>query len=249
MEKIALQMYSLRSLTPGNMIPVLKQVKAMGYDGAEFAGYDGLSARELKAAMDKIGLVTAGSHVGYDQLTQNLEDVIAYSQTLGADYIVCPGARPKPGEDAASGWFRIAGEFNEIGKQVADAGMWFGYHNHSYEFDPVGDTCPEYILFDNVDPVFVKMQLDTCWVENAGVSALSVMEKYPAHCRLLHIKELRRVGEAGDLPVGQGCIDFPAIIAKGKKLGVTWYTIEYEAEADDLLDNIAESLRYLRNIT
>ena len=53
--------------------------------------------------MDKIGLVTAGSHVGYDQLTQNLEDVIAYSQTLGADYIVCPGARPKPGEDAASG--------------------------------------------------------------------------------------------------------------------------------------------------
>ena len=37
--------------------------------------------------------------------------------------------------------------------------------------------------------------------------------------------------------------------SQGKKLGVTWYTIEYEVEADDLLDNIAESLRYLRNIT
>ena len=48
MEKIAFTNVFVTFPTPGNMIPVLKQVKAMGYDGAEFAGYDGLSARNRK---------------------------------------------------------------------------------------------------------------------------------------------------------------------------------------------------------
>ena len=249
MEKIALQMYSLRSMTKGNMIPVLEQVAKMGFDGAEFAGYDGLPAKELRKALDGMGMVAAGSHIAYELLRDSLSAVIDYSLEMGESYIVCPGVHVEKDAGYRDGWKRIAEEFNAIGEKVKAAGMIFGYHNHSHEFETYDGVRPYDLLFQNVCPELVKMQLDTCWVENAGYSAVDTMKLYAKHFQLLHIKELTKPGEPGDLPVGKGCIDFPAIIALGKEMGCSWYTIEYEAEGPQLLADIRESIRYLRSIT
>ena len=60
--KIGLQLYSVRDDMEKDMDLTLKQVKEMGYDCVEFAGYFGKSAEEVKAILDKYGLEAVSVH-------------------------------------------------------------------------------------------------------------------------------------------------------------------------------------------
>ena len=252
MAKIGLQMYSIRTVE-GDLLDRLEKVAAMGFDGVEFAGFDGLDAEIVKAKLDELGLECIGTHTGIDALRADLEAQIAYHEVIGASYINCPGARPAnlegTTEEKIAAWKELAAEFNEIGKAAAEAGMTFCYHNHSFEFEPLGDTCPEEIIFDNTDPAYVKVELDTCWIENTGRLSVDFMDKYADAMELLHIKELTAVGDPTAKIIGQGCIDFPAVIAKGNEVGIKALIIEHEGLEGDILGDVKAGLDYLRSIT
>lgn len=251
MKKIALQLYSLRVPAQEDFIGTIKTAAKLGFYGVEFAGYHDIPAKELRKVLDGEGLVGAGSHVGYQILTENLDQAIEDALTLGLDNFACPGAHPTADETHHDGWMRIADEFMKIGAKCKEAGLDFAYHNHSGEFQVVDGEMAHEILFDNTDPAYVKMQLDTCWVENAGIKAVDWMNKYAPALKLLHIKELTAVGDPTALPVGDGCVDFPPIVELGKKLGVKWYTIEHEDKTTDfakLYADIEKGRRYLDSI-
>ena len=62
--KIGLQLYSVRDCIHSgeDFRKVLKEVKGMGYEGVEFAGYAGLTPEEIKDALDESGLIAVSSH-------------------------------------------------------------------------------------------------------------------------------------------------------------------------------------------
>jgi len=246
--KIALQMYSIRACEPQDLLLRLEKVKEMGFDAVEFAGFGNYDAQTLRNKLDAVGLVCQGSHTMVEQILADPEGVLSFHKTLGASTIVCPFHKAPDGGDAKAHWLQYAKTLNEAGKLVAAAGMQFGYHNHSHEFADIGGTCAEDIIFQNTDPAYVKMQLDTCWVENAGFSAVDVMNEYKSALSMLHIKELTAVGDPTAKIVGTGCIEFPAIVALAKKLGVQWYTIEHEATEGDIYGDITKGLHHLRNL-
>ena len=64
--KIAVQLYSVRDCinSAEDFMRVLEEVKAMGYEGVEFAGYHGVDAATIKAKLDELGLVAVGAHIG-----------------------------------------------------------------------------------------------------------------------------------------------------------------------------------------
>ena len=65
-------------------------------------------------------------------------------------------------------WKWNADLFNKFGKQVADAGMVFGYHNHSAEFKKFdGKTAFDH-LFAMTDAKYVKIEMDIGWVAVGG---------------------------------------------------------------------------------
>ncbi|MHC4252447.1 MAG: sugar phosphate isomerase/epimerase family protein, partial [Planctomycetota bacterium] len=63
---IALQLYSVRGDCGKDFDGALERVAKMGYKGVEFAGYKkyGGKPKELKARLDDLGLVAAGTHIG-----------------------------------------------------------------------------------------------------------------------------------------------------------------------------------------
>ena len=65
---IAVQLYSVRDDMGADPIATLQKIKDMGYDGVEFAGLAGLTAAEMKATCEKIGLTPISAHVGIDDL-------------------------------------------------------------------------------------------------------------------------------------------------------------------------------------
>lgn len=52
---IGYQVYSAREDAAKDLLGTLKALKAMGYDGVEFAGFYGHTAEEVKARLDEVG--------------------------------------------------------------------------------------------------------------------------------------------------------------------------------------------------
>ena len=65
---IALQLYSVRDDCARDLPATLAAVAKMGYEGVEFAGYHGRSAKELRQLLDDLGLRCCGTHIGLHTL-------------------------------------------------------------------------------------------------------------------------------------------------------------------------------------
>ena len=81
---VAVQMYTLREESEKDFAGTLKKVAELGFDGVEFAGYGGLSVKEVKIILDDLGLRAAASHIPLEQLETNLSQVIEDMKILGS---------------------------------------------------------------------------------------------------------------------------------------------------------------------
>ena len=89
--KVGIQLYSLRDELAKDMDATLKRVKEMGYDYVEFAGFYDKSAEEIKALLDKHGLIAVSMHQSLDPyLSENAEEFISFVKTLGIKYSAVP---------------------------------------------------------------------------------------------------------------------------------------------------------------
>src|ERR1700730_5562449 len=113
MDPIALQLYSIKELTEADFIGTLEKVAKIGYDGVEFAGYFNTSAKDLKKVLNDLGLKAAGSHVGIEALTSDLELSIAYALEIESPYIICPGI-PDEMRSNKDDYLKTADLFNKI---------------------------------------------------------------------------------------------------------------------------------------
>ena len=89
---IALQLYSVRNDSAKDFAGTVRKVAKMGYEGVEFAGYHGKSAKELRALVDDLGLKVAGTHIGLDTLLgDEFKKTVEFNEALGNRYLIVPG--------------------------------------------------------------------------------------------------------------------------------------------------------------
>ncbi|NLA57767.1 MAG: sugar phosphate isomerase/epimerase [Firmicutes bacterium] len=244
---IGLQLYSLREAAAQDFIGVLKVVADMGYEGVEFAGYGGLKASQLRTILDDLGLKAVGSHVGFQQLDQELNQVIDFNLELGNHYIICPAPpRELIADGTADDWRALAEKLTEIGMKVKDQGLQLGYHNHSWEFKTFDGEYALDILFANVKPEFVVAEIDLGWTFHAGVDPVSYMQKHKGRCPLVHVKDFKKDGPQTE--VGTGDVDLAGIVAKAPEVGVQWFVIETEEYNMDPKDSVRVGLENLRAV-
>ncbi len=240
--KIAVQLYSIRDRIQSgeDMLNVLGKVKALGYDGVEFAGYQGLDAATLKAKLDEVGLVAIGTHTGMDALkAENIEATLDYHATLGCqDVGVGGGPHGSPEETANScAILRYANE------QAQKRGMRVYYHNHTREFEPFADGSLAMDSFLNA--AFVE--IDTYWSFCAGVENYGYIKEHQERIIHLHIKD----GSGKESRVlGQGDCDIPSVVKAAKEIGLEWLIVENETDSatTSSLDEIGSCLAYLKSV-
>lgn len=222
--KVALQLWSVKEACQQDFIGTLKLVKEMGYDGVEFAGYYGLSATELSAILTELDLAVAGSHIGYDQIVENLDEVIAYEKAIGNERIICPYVAADTFEE----WQERFAAFREAQEKIAAAGLTLIYHNHSHEFTAIPDKS---ILEEMVAAVpGIKLEVDTYWVQHAGLNVVEWLLENRQSVALLHIKEMLIVdGEKESTEIGTGILPIASYVNVAKELDLPWLIVEQEA--------------------
>lgn len=223
--KVALQLYSLKDYIGGDkkrktkgvgLEKGLADVRAIGFEGVEFAGYYGFKPCELKKMLADNGLKVCGTHVSNDQYgfdvkkgTFNpdvLKKTCAFETAYGNTLIICPGGgNIPPGASWSTGRggepCKPSKEIDEFTKKLVELynkaavvaktmGCKIGLHNHTWEHGIKmmdGTSFWDYFFTNTCQDVC--MEQDVGWSTCAGVDCCEQYVKYPFRSPTLHAKE------------------------------------------------------------
>lgn len=230
---IAVQMYTLRNA--GSLDQQLKIVHDAGVHAVETVGTQNASAAELQRLLDRYSIKAISSHVPLAELRSNLDGVVTFNRSIGNSTLVVPYLDKKDRPTDAAGWTALGQELGRIAKQVRGKGMRLAYHNHDFELaDFDGKTGLE-LLFAAAGPD-LQTELDLAWVARAGLDPAVMLAKFRGHVFAVHAKDNAPKGQAEDeggfAAVGQGVLDWNAILPAAAAAGVHWYIIEHDQPRD-----------------
>ncbi len=251
--RIAAQMYTVREFTKTleGIYESLKKIKQAGYDAVQTSGLGPIDDHELKAMTDELGLTICATHVGYDDLKDRLDAVIAQHKLWNCKYVGL-GAMPFKYKDSAEGFKTFAREASQIAKALNESGLKFIYHNHSFEFVRFDGVCGMDILLNECAPE-VGFEIDTYWVQHGGADPIQWIRKVKGRMDVVHFKDM--VVEKADIwvaqamaEVGEGNLNWQGIIEACKETGVKWAAVEQDVCKRDPFESLAMSRQYLKKM-
>ncbi|MCW2066152.1 UNVERIFIED_ORG: sugar phosphate isomerase/epimerase [Stenotrophomonas maltophilia] len=230
---IAVQMYTLRDA--GSLEQQLKIVHDAGVGAVETVGTQGVSATELKQLLERYSIKAVSSHVPLTELRKDLDGVVAFNRLIGNTTLVVPYLDAKDRPTDAAGWTALGQELGRIAKQVRAKGMRLAYHNHDFELVDFNGRTGLELLFAAAGPD-LQTELDLAWVARAGLDPAVMLATFRGRLFAVHAKDNAPKGQAEDeggfAAVGQGVLDWKAILPAAAKTGVQWYIVEHDQPRD-----------------
>jgi sugar phosphate isomerase/epimerase len=238
---IALQLYTLRRELVQDFSGVTDRIAAIGYKGVEPA-YNHLGASPAQAArrFEALGLALPSAHTPLP-LGEDKNSVLDFMSTLSCKRLVSG-----KGPDAFATLdltLETCDLFNEAYAVAIEHGFAFGIHNHWWEFLQVEGRYVYEVMLERLEPG-IFLEIDTYWVQTAGVDPVVVVRELGPRAPLLHIKDGPAVRDEPQVAVGQGTLDFPAIVRAGGDT-TEWLIVELDHCATDMQEAVEASFDYL----
>ena len=245
--KVAAQLYSIHKIFWKKPEWCLSGLKAAGYDGVEFAGYDGHTAKEIRKYLDDAGMLGMGTHVNgfIDLKGDGLRKTLDFCAEAGLETVTTPHAICK-----------TEAEYRQFGRDMsaaAEAAVPYGikvgihttYDHFKVKFNGVTawDT-----IFAEASPL-LQQQVDTSNSFNViGNELLPLLRKYRGRHYSVHLKENVPSATAtlGERPKDGGpIVPWDDVLGYLATEDVAWYVVEAEAIPDSL-EPLAKSCAFLK---
>lgn len=242
---LGLEMYSVRGAQAKDVVATLTGVRQIGYDAVEFyAPYLAWSpprAKEIRAAMDDIGLRCYSTHNGIESLTpgDTMTKAIELNQILGARYIVL--ASPPLATGTVDEWKALCGKLSGACDALRPHGLFSGWHNHDAEWAKLatGERVMDVVAANT--PADFMLQLDVGTCVKAGADPVAWINAHPGRLRSVHLKDWAPGTEANEkayrVLFGEGVAPWKPIVTALESVGgVEFYLMEQEGSRFDELD-------------
>jgi sugar phosphate isomerase/epimerase len=128
--------------------------------------------------------------------------------------------------------------------------MDFSYHNHNHELVRYNGKTWLARLYENVSPQVLKAEIDTYWIQAGGGDPAEWIRRCAGREPLLHLKDMSITSkrEVRMAEIGEGNLNWPAIIKAAKEGGVEWYLVEQDTcYGRDPFESLAISFQFLKN--
>lgn len=247
---IAAQLYTLRTFlkTTEDIKESLKKVRNIGYEAVQVSGVGPIEPAHLKRIADKLGINICVTHIPFDRIKNDTENVIREHQMWGCKYVGL-GSMPLEYRTCREGYLAFAKEFSQIGKKYLDSGMQLVYHNHRFEFQKFNGMTGLDILLEESDPEAFGFEIDTYWVQAGGANPIDWIRKVGGRMKVVHLKDMAIVDDRQVFAeIGEGNLDWMAIIKACKETGVIWYAIEQDECLRDLFESLEISFKYMKKL-
>lgn len=244
LKDFSIQLYSLREMAESDFEGMLRLVSQIGFTGVEFAGCGGYSAPEMAALLKKYNLHSVGAHIALDKLQNSLGEELAYHKAIGTQNIIVPYAAVSNRQEVMS----LAEQLCVIGPEVKEAGFTFAYHNHAHEFEKEDDMYLLDILLDNVPAHLLSLELDVYWAQYAGVDYMAYIQKHQERIHMLHLKQMADIQSKRCVDLGDGIINFDALLTIGMEQGIEHYVLEQEEFAVSAKDSLENGFKHIMSL-
>jgi sugar phosphate isomerase/epimerase len=246
---IGFQTYPIREMLAKDFAGTLKMMAGWGYKLVEmcsppgyvssgFGPLVGMKATDMRHIIEDAGLHCPSCHFTFGELTDKLDDRIAFAQELGLTQMICSSFW-LPAKATLKDYLDSVDKLNKIAVKIKAAGMQTGFHNHDMEFKILDGELIYDALMSHFDPELVKMQFQT-QVITLGYKASTYFEKYPGRFISSHLSDW--TAEKKEVPIGKGVIDWKEFFTAAKIGGVKNFFVEMR------LDTFKDSAAYIRGL-
>lgn len=244
-KRIGAQFYTIRDhiQTIDDFEKSCKNISDIGYKTVQISGSP-LEAKPIKEVLDKYNLEVVTTHRSYNDFCNKLDEVIEYNKILGCD--LC-GLGSMPFEYAKSNeklseFFKTT---DKICQTLKKEGMFFGYHNHAFEFLKNDGKLVFDRMVEETDSEIFNFIVDTFWVQVGGKNAADVIKNLGSRAMAVHFKDYAVCRESWSehemCEVGNGNLDWDNIIDACEKAGTRYALVEQDNNWKD--NNPFEALR------
>lgn len=262
--KIGIQLFTLRELLQKDVRGVIAQLSKIGYNQVEtFYGYPGvyaskgfwgLDAKAFKALLAEYKMTTPSGHYNVTDflIANGTEDIlkshVATAAEAGQEYFVIPGLPANVRKEGTIDDYKaIAAKFNLAAELCKTHQLKLAYHNHNFEFKDLGGGTTGYqVLLEETDKKLVNFELDLFWAINAGIDPLSLFKENPGRFKMWHVKDMDKADRDVYTEVGTGSINFKPIFKQAKLSGLTHLFIEQDVIKIDPYESVTQSFNYLK---
>ncbi len=245
---VGAQLYTVRQFTQDiqGVAQTLQKVAKIGYKAVQISGFGPVDPKEVAKIVADNGLDVVSTHVGLNRFTDDLDALIE-------EHLLwkCPhpaiGGLPKE-YFSLDGLKRFLDELAPIAEKLAQAGMDFSYHNHNHELVKYDGKTWLARLYDQAPPAMLKAEIDVYWITAGGGDPAWWVKRCAGREPLLHLKDMVITPEREQrfAEIGEGNLNWPAILAAAKEGGVEWYLVEQDQSYDrDPFESLAISYRNL----
>ncbi len=262
MKTIGLQLYTLRNQLEQDIPGTLKAVVDAGYYQVELMRVVG-GEQVFEAARDA-GLKVSSAMIDWLTLVDpGKKGVPSFQETLDVaakqhlKFLVIPYVG-KGHRETADQLKTLAQRANRAGEICRKANIQLCYHHHSFEFQKLanGQTGWE-VYVEEFDPRLVKFEIDVFWAAIGGMDPVKIINSLKGRVAQLHLKDLlkgtptmydeSKVPKEAFKEVGNGIIDWPAVLAAGETAGVTQCHVEQD-QSPDPIASIGQSMKNLKTL-
>lgn len=244
--KFGIQLYTVRDEMEKDFFGTLEKIAEIGFKHVEFHEFYDYEAKEVKEALDQLGLTAIASFARLDVLIddQKLQHAIEYNAQIGNRFLVCPWAQYETADD----YRKMAELFNEVGSKCRENGLRFCYHHHEHEFEEFDGEYGLDILLEQSDPELVFLQLDTANALVADIDPLAYMKKYEGRCPLVHLKDYVPGEVRGSIDLGSGTLELGRTIEVAEQTGAEWIVAEQEKFSRPSLESARIAFEQLQKL-
>ena len=248
LRKIGVQLYSVRgAMEQEGVEATLARIARIGYREVEFAGYFGRSATQIRDTLKGTGLVSPSVHVPLQLIkSPDFPKFVDNAALIGHKWINLAWLAP-PERGSAEKYNAHADALLAAQRVARAAGLTMGYHNHEFEFDPLGSTNGYEILLDRTKGSGIQFEMDLYWMSVAGKDPISYWTRFPGQFPMVHVKDNAGAPTNAMQSVGAGTINWASLFEQRKLAGIEHFYVEHDNPPDPWA-SITASMAYLKRL-
>lgn len=248
--KVGVQIYSLRKhlADEKGVSKVFNYLNSVDSEVVELATMPKMTAQSIADISKASKVAVVSTHSSFDDIVNNLDELIAEHKAYGAEYIGIGSIPPKYlfTKHSVRKFCKL---FNIAQEKAEKHGLNMIYHNHAFEFLKFRTKKIYDIMLEEFSPN-VKLCLDCYWAYVGGQNVEELIKKIGSSLAIIHCKDLPDGGKVNGYKmcaVGDGVLDYKKYIRVAQDVGAKYALVELD-ESQNPEEEIAKSVKYINEI-
>ncbi|MBI1809976.1 MAG: sugar phosphate isomerase/epimerase [Gemmatimonadetes bacterium] len=236
LDRIGLELYSVRAAMRRDPERTLAAVRAIGYTDVELLwsfGNFGRTPTQVRDTLRTLGLRAPSAHIAPELLLGDWRRALDDATLIGHELLIVPSL-PDETLHSLDAWKRWADRFNSAGTLARASGVRLALHNEPDHVKPVDGVVPYDLFLERTDPAIVWLQLDVGNMTVGGGDPFAYLAKHRARYVSFHLKDVV-ADRSHDTDLGAGVFDLRRFLGQVTDIGTKPCYVEQESPADELV--------------